>query len=73
MGKAECIIFGSKRKLSKINIFSAEFYGHTIKAQRLVKYLRLTLDDQITGEATVNFIVQKVNGRLKFFIDNGTF
>ena len=31
-----------------------------------MKFLGLTLDDQLTGESTVNSIVQKVNGRLKF-------
>ena len=31
-----------------------------------MKYLGLTLDDKLTGEAIVNSIVQKVNGRLKF-------
>ena len=41
MGKTECIIFGSKRKLRKINNFSVECNGHTIKAQRSVKYLGL--------------------------------
>ena len=66
MGKTECIIFGSKQKLRKINNFSVECNGHTIKTQRSVKYLGLTLDDQLTGEAIVNSIVQKVNGRLKF-------
>ena len=66
MGKTECIIFGSKRNLRKINNFSVECNGHTIKAQRSVKYLGLTLDDQLTGEAIVNSIVQKVNGRLKY-------
>ena len=59
-------IFGSKRKLRKINNFSDECNGHTIKAQRSVKYLGLTLYDQLTGEAIVNFIVPKVNGRRKF-------
>ena len=66
MGKTECIIFGSKRKLRKINNFSVECNGHTIKAQRSVKYFGLTLDDQLTREAIVNSFVQKVNGRLKF-------
>ena len=66
MGKTECIIFGSKRKLGKISSFSVECNGHTIKAQRSVKYLGLTLDDQLTGEAIVNSIVQNVNGRVKF-------
>ena len=63
MGKAECILFGSKRKVSD---FSIECNGHTIKAQRSVKYLVLNLDDQLSGEAIVNSIVRKVNGRLKF-------
>ena len=31
-----------------------------------MKYLGLTLDGQLSGEALVNSIVQKVNGRLKF-------
>ena len=31
-----------------------------------MKYLGLTLDDQLTGEAIVYSIYQKVNGRLKF-------
>ena len=44
---------------------SVEYNNHTIKAQRSLKYLGLTLDDQLTGEAIVNYIVQKVNGRLK--------
>ena len=45
MGKTECIIFGSKQKLRKINNFSIESNNHTVKAQRLEKYLGLTLDD----------------------------
>ena len=60
MGKTECILFGSKRKLRKIGDFSIECNGHTIKAQRSVKYLGLSLDYQLTG------VVQNVNGRLKF-------
>ena len=66
MEKTECILFGSKRKLRKIGDFSIECNGHTIKAQRSVKYLGLSLDYQLTGEAIVNSIMQKVNGRLKF-------
>ena len=31
-----------------------------------MKYLRLTLDDQLTGEAIVNSFVQKVKDRVKF-------
>ena len=73
MGKTECTIFGSKRKLREINNFSVECNGHTIKAKRSVKYLGLTLDDQLTGEAIVTSIVQKSMVGLNFFIDNVTF
>ena len=30
-----------------------------------MKYLGLTLDDQLTGEAIVNSVVENVNGKLK--------
>ena len=30
MGKTECILFGSKRKLRKVSDFSIECNGHTI-------------------------------------------
>ena len=66
MGKTVCVLFGSKRKLRKIDKFSIECNGHTIKAQSSVKYLGLNFDDQLTGETIVNSIVKKVNGRLKF-------
>ena len=65
-GKTECILFGSKRKLRKAEEFYIECNGHKIKAQNSVKYLGLNLDNQLSGEAIVNNIVQKVNARLKF-------
>ena len=65
MGNTECILFCSKRKLRKINNFSVKCNGRTIKAQHSVKYLGLTLDDQLTGEAVVNSIVRKVNSCLE--------
>ena len=66
MWKTECVRFGSKRKLRKIDNFSIDFNGHTIKSQRSRKYLGLDLDYQLTGETIVNSIVHTINGRLKF-------
>ena len=60
MGKTECILFGSKRKLRKAEEFYIECTGHKIKAQNSMKYLGLNLDNQLSGEAIVNNIVQKV-------------
>ena len=68
--KLRCAVNGSLKinslLLRKVSDFSIECNGHTIKAQRSVKYLGLNLDDQLSGEAIVNSIVQKVNGSLKF-------
>ena len=57
---------------SSFNLFHIESFtfkecnGHKIKAQNSVKYLGLNLDNQLSGKAIVNNIVQKVNARLKF-------
>ena len=75
MGKTECVLFVSKRKLRKIDNFLIECIGHTIKAQRSVKYLGLNLDDQLTGETivTCNSIVKKSMVDLNFFTGNAAF
>ena len=73
MGKTECVLFGSKRKLRKIDNFWFECNGHTIKAQRSVKYLGLNLDDQLTGKTIVNSIVKKSMVDLNFFTGNAAF
>ena len=62
----KCILYGSKRKLRKAEEFYIECNGHKIKALNSVKYLGLNLDNQLSGEAIVNNIVQKVNTRLRF-------
>ena len=72
MGNTECILFGSKRKLRKINNFSVKCNGHTIKAQHSVKYLGITLDDQLTGLLLTLLFKRSIVG-LNFFIDNAIF
>ena len=42
-----------------------ECNGHAINAQNSVRYLGLSLDNQLSGEAIVNN-TQKVNARMKF-------
>ena len=73
MGKTECILFGSRKKLRKVNDFKIECNGHTVKAQNAVKYLGLTLDALLSGEAIANGIIQKVNSRLKYLSRQSTF
>ena len=66
LGKTECMIFGSKRKLKRVNFFSVRCGDHNIASQEKVKYLGLTIDNILSGENMVNGIIQKVNSRLKF-------
>ena len=66
LGKTECILFGSRRKLRKVHNFEIECNGHTIKAQSSVKYLGVNLDTFLSGETIANSIIGKANSRLKF-------
>ena len=66
LGKTECILFGSKRKLTKVDNFHIQCNDHVIKSQTYVKYLGSILDADLSGTSIVNNIVKKVNSRLKF-------
>ena len=66
VGKTECILFGSKRKLRKVKDFQIEYNGHTIKGQRTVKYLGVTLDQTMSGEQMAKSVICKITNKLKF-------
>ena len=66
LGKTEAILFGSKRKLKKGNNFQVKCNDTTIKNVNNVKYLGLTLDDNMSGESIVHNILKKASCRLKF-------
>ena len=66
LGKTECILFGSRTKLRKVQNFGIGCNGHSIQAQTSVKYLGVNLDNFWSGEAIANSIIHKVNSRLKF-------
>lgn len=66
LGKTECIIFGPKRKLKKVKEFQIQCNDHVIYSQSKIKYLGIDIDQNLSGEITVNSIIKKVNSRLKF-------
>lgn len=66
LGKTECILFGSKRKLRKVKDFSVSCGNNIIKAQLSVKYLGHVLDNTLSGMTCANDVIKKVNARLKF-------
>ena len=45
----ECILFGSRRKLRKVQNFGIECNGLFIQAQTSVKYLGVNLDNFLSG------------------------
>ena len=45
LGKTECILFGSKRKLKKVKDFKVACYDHKIEPTTSVKYLGLNIDN----------------------------
>jgi len=70
LGKTECIVYGSKRKLKQLKDFNIECNGHKIEPTTAVKYLGVSIDNKLSGENIVNNIVSKVNSRLKFMYRN---
>ena len=66
LGKTECIVFGSKKKLSKLQHFSVNCNQHSIESQTTIKYLGSMLNNDLSGTSIVDNIVKKVNTRLKF-------
>jgi hypothetical protein len=66
LGKTECILFSSKKKIKKSEDFSIQCHDKIIKSQKSVKYLGHVLDSDLSGETCINDIIKKVNSRLKF-------
>ena len=66
LGKTECILFGSKKKLTKVENFNVHCNGQTIESQKSVKYLGSVLDNDLSATSIVTNIITKVNSRLKF-------
>ena len=66
LGKTESILFGSKRKLRKVESFDVKCGNETIKHVNSVKYLGVQIDNDLSGNSIVKDIVTKVNLRLRF-------
>ena len=66
LGKTESILFGSKRKLKKVESFDVKCGDITIKHVTSVKYLGVQIDNDLGGNSIVKGIISKVNSRVKF-------
>jgi hypothetical protein len=72
LGKTECILFGSKPKLSKVDTFKIECNGQVIDAANSVKYLGIDLDQWMSGESIAQKVIKKTTGRIKFLYRQGS-
>ena len=66
LGKTECILFGSKRKLRKVNSFKVTCGGESLQSTNSAKYLGVTLDQSLTGENIAWDVIKKAGSRLRF-------
>ena len=57
LGKTESILFGTKRKLSNCSALNKSCNGTNIESTSLVKYLRATIDNSLSGDAIALSIV----------------
>lgn len=65
-GKTECILFGPKNKLKNVNNFVINCGNNVIKPSNNVKYLGVTLDNDLSGKSIAESVVSKSTARLKF-------
>ena len=66
LGKTEAILFGSKRKLRRVNSFTVKCGEIQIKKVNSVKYLGLQIDNDLSGTSVIESIINKCHTRLKF-------
>ncbi len=66
LGKTESILFGSKIKLSRVDDFNVACDGKIITPTNSVKYLGITLDNDLSGESVAESIIKKTSSRLSF-------
>ena len=70
LGKAECLLFGPRRKLRNVEDFAIKCHDHLIKSSFSVKYLGVQIDRFLSCDSIVQNIIHKVNARLKFLYRN---
>ena len=64
--KTKSILFGSKRKLRKVDKLNITYQGIDIKQNSQVTYLGCILDETMSGEPMAYKTIQKINSRLNY-------
>ena len=66
VGKTECILFGSRKRLGRAGDFSVTCDGETVTRVTSVEYLGVTLDQFLNFDEYVNSLCDKADGKLSF-------
>ena len=73
VGKTECLLFGTKRKLGKVGDFQVFCDGTAVDRVTNVKYLGVQLDSNLGGTEHIGNILKTCSGRLAFLYRNSAF
>ena len=72
VGKTECIVFGSPRRLRTLTNFQVACDGQPVKRVTAVKYLGVILDENMKGSQHVSDVFKKCAGRISFLFRNAS-
>ena len=73
VGKTESILFGTARKLKGTDGFSVKCRGETVSCVDSVKYLGVTLDSKLSGEAYAQKVLGNISSRLSYLYRQSSF
>ena len=73
LGKTECILFGSKRRLRNDLEFKVSLDGTTVKRVTSTKYLGVFIDQYLDFSDHVEKLLKKAQGKLQFLYRNSGF
>ena len=68
LGKTECMLFGTKRRLKSVNNFKIQCGDVTVDRVNTVKYLGYMLDGNLSGNEQVSGCIKRIGARLSFFL-----
>ena len=73
LGKTECILFGPKRRLSRVTDFAVKLGDAEVKRVTSVRYLGVLLDQHLNFSTHVEKLLSKARSRLAFLYRNRGF
>ena len=73
LGKTECLLFGTRRKLKGAEGFRVLCEGTAVGRVFSVKYLGVNLDASLDGSVHANHVMKVCTGRLAFLYRNSAF